>query len=336
MDNKVKIPCGGFYLGDGLTMDGNTLKSSGGGKQVQSDWNQNDISAADYVKNRPFYLKDAIETKIFERVFTVQTGLSYRNLDGTNLGLEAGKEYTVNIMSQEFKATAYVYEDGAVCIGDGDAAYSGNTNFSGDVPFGVADVAGAGYAIVLSAPYLAESGLISSPTDEIPVNIISEIQEVVPIDAKFLPEATQFSAGVISKNQVRNEIFVNELLNVSENETTYKQLLEYLSNSVFSVIHCSASNISSDGVSLFVISYQVSIGAKGVVLVNGYSISGGNINAIEFVFPLNSDGSGIDDDALLESINLIIPNYILLENNDKKFKITVDDSGTISATEVVS
>ena len=31
MDNKVKIPCGGFYLGDGLTMDGNTLKSSGGG-----------------------------------------------------------------------------------------------------------------------------------------------------------------------------------------------------------------------------------------------------------------------------------------------------------------
>ena len=30
MDNKVKIPCGGFYIGDGLTMDGNTLKSSGG------------------------------------------------------------------------------------------------------------------------------------------------------------------------------------------------------------------------------------------------------------------------------------------------------------------
>lgn len=25
-----KIPCGGFYLGDGLIMDGDTLKSSGG------------------------------------------------------------------------------------------------------------------------------------------------------------------------------------------------------------------------------------------------------------------------------------------------------------------
>ena len=30
MPNTTKIPCGGFYLGDGLAMDGNTLKSLGG------------------------------------------------------------------------------------------------------------------------------------------------------------------------------------------------------------------------------------------------------------------------------------------------------------------
>lgn len=30
-ENNNKIPCGGFYLGDGLIMDGNTLKSLGGG-----------------------------------------------------------------------------------------------------------------------------------------------------------------------------------------------------------------------------------------------------------------------------------------------------------------
>lgn len=28
--NENKIPCGGFYLGDGLAMDGDTLKSLGG------------------------------------------------------------------------------------------------------------------------------------------------------------------------------------------------------------------------------------------------------------------------------------------------------------------
>lgn len=303
-------------------------------EQVQADWNQNDETRNDYVKNRPFYLKDARETKIFELAFTVQTGLYYENFDGTNLGLEAGKEYTVNIMGQEFKVTAYVYEDGVVCIGDGDAAYNGTTDFSGDVPFGVCDFAGQGYTIVLSLPYLAESGLVSGVTDEIPVNIISEIQEVVPIDSKFLPEATLASAGVISKYQVRNEIFINNLLNVFVNKTTYKQLLEYLSNHVFSVIHCD-SNISSNGVSLFVTNYETIISNKGVVRINGNSINGGNINEIDVVFPLNSDGSGIDDDALAESIRPIIPNYILLGNNDKKFRLTVDDSGTIIATEVM-
>ena len=51
-ENNKKIPCGGFYLGDGLTMDGDTLKSLGG-EQVQTDWNQNDATAKDYIKNRP-------------------------------------------------------------------------------------------------------------------------------------------------------------------------------------------------------------------------------------------------------------------------------------------
>ena len=30
MPNTTKIPCGGFYLGDGLAMEGDTLKSLGG------------------------------------------------------------------------------------------------------------------------------------------------------------------------------------------------------------------------------------------------------------------------------------------------------------------
>ena len=51
-ENNKKVPCGGFYLGDGLTMDGNTLKSLGG-EQVQSDYAQNDPTAKDYIKNRP-------------------------------------------------------------------------------------------------------------------------------------------------------------------------------------------------------------------------------------------------------------------------------------------
>lgn len=59
-ENNNKIPCGGFYLGDGLTMDGNTLKSSGE-KQVQTDWNQNNATAKDYIKNRPGGYEEGFE-----------------------------------------------------------------------------------------------------------------------------------------------------------------------------------------------------------------------------------------------------------------------------------
>lgn len=35
-------------------------------EQVQADWNQNDETALDYIKNRPFYTKDPVETVILE------------------------------------------------------------------------------------------------------------------------------------------------------------------------------------------------------------------------------------------------------------------------------
>lgn len=55
MSNKVKVPGGAFYAGDGLTVDRTTRTvSAGGGSSVSTpDWNQNDATASDYIKNRP-------------------------------------------------------------------------------------------------------------------------------------------------------------------------------------------------------------------------------------------------------------------------------------------
>ena len=60
MENKVKVPGGAFYAGDGLTVDPVTRTVSAGGGGVQTDWNQNDSTAPDYVKNRPFYEKPLV------------------------------------------------------------------------------------------------------------------------------------------------------------------------------------------------------------------------------------------------------------------------------------
>ena len=61
MSNKVKVPGGAFYAGDGLTVDSVTRTvSAGGGDVTTPDWNQNDATASDYIKNRPFYEKSLV------------------------------------------------------------------------------------------------------------------------------------------------------------------------------------------------------------------------------------------------------------------------------------
>lgn len=55
MANKVKVPGGAFYAGDGLTVDPVTRTVSAGNNSEVStpDWQQNDATASDYIKNRP-------------------------------------------------------------------------------------------------------------------------------------------------------------------------------------------------------------------------------------------------------------------------------------------
>ncbi len=109
MANKVKIPCGGFYLGDGLTMDGNTLKSSGG-EQVQSDWNQNDSTAADYVKNRTHYEESAYVDYVLNMSNTAIVGFSMPEVGETTTvkingveSVETVKEAQSSILGASYK-----------------------------------------------------------------------------------------------------------------------------------------------------------------------------------------------------------------------------------------
>lgn len=59
VDGKLDRPDGGS-AGDVLTKTeaGEEWQKPTGGKQLQADWNQNDRTAKDYIKNRPFYSQD--------------------------------------------------------------------------------------------------------------------------------------------------------------------------------------------------------------------------------------------------------------------------------------
>ena len=76
---SFKIPCGGFKLDEkSFSLDVNGVLSVSGGGGAQPDWNQNDETAADYVKNRPFYTGDPVETVLVE-----ESTIEFVEQDGT-------------------------------------------------------------------------------------------------------------------------------------------------------------------------------------------------------------------------------------------------------------
>lgn len=68
------------------------MGEGGSASQTQSDWNQNDITQPDYVKNRPFYTSDPVETEIFDVVALMDAGAYQWSIqDGKmHAGYEAG------------------------------------------------------------------------------------------------------------------------------------------------------------------------------------------------------------------------------------------------------
>lgn len=90
-------------------VDGKAISATGGGGGVQPDWNQNDSTAADYVKNRPFYSET--------RNVTVEN-VTDAALEGFPTFV-AGDTVTVNVDGVEHSLVAYYDEnEGVFTIGD--------------------------------------------------------------------------------------------------------------------------------------------------------------------------------------------------------------------------
>ena len=175
---SFKIPCGGFMLGEGLVLseDGKTLSVSGGGGGVQPDWNQNDSTASDYIKNRPFY-SETTETVLVEEItvpFTSPNG--------------AGIYYAT--IQSAFKPTAgetyKVSWDGAAyeCVGETISGYTVIGN-----PSVISMGADTGEPFIITQ-LVDNSGIEIDTKDTSASHTISisrSIAEVVKIDEKYLP-----------------------------------------------------------------------------------------------------------------------------------------------------
>ena len=159
----------------------------------QPDWNQNDSTQPDYVKNRPFYTGNPVETVLVEES-TVSFSFS-EDPSGYMAELTSTFEATVG-------ETYKVYWDGAAyectCVNVNNMPAIGNLSIVGGgsdtgEPFVMAVNNGQGITIVTADTSASHTFSISGFT-----------QEVVKIDAKYLPNTVATKSEVEAAQNTAN------------------------------------------------------------------------------------------------------------------------------------
>ena len=172
---SFKIPCGGFELDENIfSLDENDVLSLSGGGGVQPNWNQNDSTAADYVKNRPFYTVEPAPTVLLEEItapFKEAGGGIYLTLLQSTGILSVGETYTVFWDGTLYK-TVCADADGIPAIGNlSILSYGSDTG----EPFVIAQTDRIQiYTLNTSASHTISISRLGAP-------------EVVKIDEKYLP-----------------------------------------------------------------------------------------------------------------------------------------------------
>ncbi len=345
MANKVKVPGGAFYLGDGLTVDPITRTvSAGGGDITTPDWNQNDATASDYIKNRPGgYDGQQQENDSGDYKFT------YSNGKGTYSGGIAtdiiNNSQTVDVTiyngseNKKFENVPVIQNSNGNYIGDinlieypfcfnypvylGGGSYSNEcyTNITPYMSGGSLDITVTGIGAV--KPVKFDSKYIDIPSD------------MGKNNRTFGWDTESFAVGV--NNYTGNGCFVVG----TDNIANYSGFVVGTDNNAGNNSHVGIfgknNNIGNS-----------TLDSDGAVVVGQYSKKVGNMSER----PTFIIGSGNSTTAatvfwadattghflLPVVMTQVQPNTLILKSSTsgskKKFKITVDDSGAITATEM--
>ena len=177
------------------------LKTYGGGGSgggAQPDWNQNDSTAADYVKNRPFYTGGPVETVLVE-----ESAVSFAPSDGIYIG--EFKSTFVPTVGETYKVSW-----------DGTAYESTCIDFSGKTAIGNLSIAGAGsdtgepFVMIVDNGQKITIGTADTSASHT-FSIGRFIPEIVKIDRKYLPQAAfityDSSTSTYNSNLTNDELY---------------------------------------------------------------------------------------------------------------------------------
>ncbi len=143
---------------------------------VQADWNQNDETALDYVKNKTHWAKESVVELLPETSVTVDS--DYAKLPNS-ITLEVGKTYNVTFNGTVYECVAWS-NNNAVLIGNG-SIYGGNDISTGNV-------GGNGEPFSFDSYDNGSIYLNVSESGTYTIKISFQGEVIHKIDEKYLPE----------------------------------------------------------------------------------------------------------------------------------------------------
>ena len=349
---SFKIPCGGFKLGGkSFSLYENGVLPVSGGGGVQPDWNQNDSTAADYVKNRPFYTGDLVETVLVEEStvsFEDDGGVYVGQLDESTFSPTVGETYKVSWDGTTYESTCVNFNDLSVI---GNLSIMGAGSDTGE-PFVMIVYNGEEIRIATADTSAAHTFSISgaaAPIVKIPAKYIDKNSSGYVVihskDTMTQQEAENYRTAILRREVVFiiwGDICIkyiqfngidNDLLLITQNEEIY--LITKNGDGLFAFSNRKLHRAAFPNSVAFGDNYAGIDVYNGKVIISKSSISTG-VGSTDVLFQVRPNGTKSKAFDVLGNGEAVAPALILYSStagSTKKFRITVDDSGNLTATE---
>ena len=323
---------------------------------VQPDWNQNDSTQPDYVKNRPFYTGEPVETVLVE-----ESTVSFVNANGmymaefpSTFSATVGETYKVSWDGTTYECVCAVFNSGIVI---GNLSIMGAGSDTGE-PFIMGILNGQriqiGTADTSASHTFSISGFVS---------------EVVKIDEKYLPEYSVLYSdnpanwSNAKKQQMYDDFISGKLVLYMDNQDRIGVVLStfysssvglhfvffenyYSLRSFYANAFSNPIELSESGINKLIDDYINTLRMWKLYGASASEVSVGDLLSMYVAFDSTTNKACIltntkGDIGSTQLKSTIVTNGdadIILSSSTagstKKFRITVDDSGTITATEV--
>ena len=288
---------------------------------AQPDWNQNDETQPDYVKNRPFYTNDYVKMLMEETtVEFTKTGAIYTSTDSYHIydTLAFGKTYQVTWDGTTYECTCYEYE--------------GELGFGNSYVLGMGVDTGEPFFFISGSFYTLDNSASHTISIWLPMEVIIKIEEKYIPELQYIDKVNPTGTGSFS---------LNRKLNTTVGSYSFAEGDATTASGAYS--HAEGDSTTASGEISHAEGQGTIAGTKCQHVEGRYNIEDA------FGIYAHIVGNGTADDArsnahtldwsgnawfagTIEGKAFILPSST--EGSTKRFKITVDDSGTLTATEV--